>query len=54
MPHASEAQLRWLYAHARALVATAHEDFGLTVIEAGAFGTPTVALAAGGFGMFRM
>ncbi len=45
----SDAQLRWLYAHAKALVAPSHEDFGLTVVEAAAFGTPTLALHAGGY-----
>jgi len=49
VPVVSEPQLRHLYAHARTLVATAHEDFGLTVIEAGAFGTPAIALASGGY-----
>ena len=44
-----DAQLRWLYAHARALVAPSHEDFGLTVIEAAAFGTPALALQSGGY-----
>lgn len=45
----SDAQLRWLYERARALVAVAEEDFGLTPIEANALGTPVVALAAGGY-----
>lgn len=44
-----DAELRWLYAHAEALIAPSHEDFGLTVIEAGAFGTPVYALQAGGY-----
>lgn len=44
-----EAQLRWLYAHARALVSVSHEDFGLTPVEANAFGTPSLVLRAGGF-----
>lgn len=42
-------ELRWLYANAVALVAASHEDFGLTVIEAAAFGTPTLALRSGGY-----
>ncbi len=42
-------QLRWLYGAAQGLVTVAVEPFGLTPVEAGAFGTPTVALAAGGF-----
>jgi glycosyltransferase involved in cell wall biosynthesis len=45
----SDAQLRWLYANARALVSVSHEDFGLTPIEANAFGTPAVLLREGGF-----
>jgi glycosyltransferase involved in cell wall biosynthesis len=42
-------QLRWLYARCRLLVATAHEDYGLTPIEAARFGKPVVALAWGGY-----
>jgi glycosyltransferase involved in cell wall biosynthesis len=45
----SDAQLRWLYAHAAGLVAVAHEDFGLTPAEAQSFGIPVVALRAGGY-----
>lgn len=45
----SDAQLRWLYANARALVSVSYEDFGLTPLEANAFGTPAVLLRAGGF-----
>lgn len=45
----SDAQLRWLYAHARALVSVSREDFGLTPIEANAFGTPALLLREGGF-----
>ncbi len=45
----SDAQLRWLYAHARALVSVSREDFGLTPLEANAFGTPVAVLRAGGF-----
>jgi glycosyltransferase involved in cell wall biosynthesis len=44
-----DAQLRWVYAHASALVAPSIEDFGLTPLEAAAFGRPTVALRAGGY-----
>jgi glycosyltransferase involved in cell wall biosynthesis len=44
-----EEQLRWLYAHARALVSVSREDFGLTPVEANAFGTPVLVLRAGGF-----
>ena len=42
-------QLRWLYAHADALIAASFEDFGLTPIEAASFGAPTIALRFGGF-----
>ena len=45
----SDAQIRWLYARARALVSVSREDFGLTPIEANAFGTPVLVLRAGGF-----
>jgi glycosyltransferase involved in cell wall biosynthesis len=45
----SDAQLRWTYARAQALVAPSLEDYGLTPIEAAAFGVPTVALRAGGY-----
>jgi glycosyltransferase involved in cell wall biosynthesis len=41
--------IRWLYANARALVSVSREDFGLTPIEANAFGTPSLVLRAGGF-----
>lgn len=45
----TDAQLRWTYAGATALVAASYEDFGLTPLEAMAFGVPTVALRAGGY-----
>lgn len=45
----AEAQLRWLYANASVLVAASYEDFGLTPVEAGAFGTPAVVLRRGGY-----
>lgn len=45
----SDAGLRWLYAEAAALIAVAHEDFGLTPVEAQSFGTPSVVLRAGGY-----
>jgi len=47
--YVSEAKLRWLYANARALISVSREDFGLTPIEANAFGTPVLLLRAGGF-----
>lgn len=45
----SDEHLRWLYAKSRALIAPSHEDFGLTVIEAAAWGKPSIALRAGGY-----
>jgi glycosyltransferase involved in cell wall biosynthesis len=45
----SDAELRWLYANCSGLVAASYEDFGLTPIEAAAFGRPTAALRFGGF-----
>ncbi|MCW2528974.1 MAG: glycosyltransferase family 4 protein [Pseudonocardiales bacterium] len=45
----SDAQLRWLYSSASALVAVAHDDFGLTPVEAFGFGLPVLALRAGGY-----
>jgi glycosyltransferase involved in cell wall biosynthesis len=45
----SDSQLRWAYASCSALLAPSIEDFGLTPLEAGAFGKPTVALRRGGY-----
>jgi glycosyltransferase involved in cell wall biosynthesis len=47
--HVEDAVLRWLYRHAVGLVAPSYEDFGLTPIEAAAFGQPTAALRFGGY-----
>ena len=44
-----EAELRWCYANAVAVVAPSHEDFGLTPLEGGAHGKPAVVLRAGGY-----
>lgn len=44
-----DAQVRWAYAHAQALIAPAFEDFGLTPLEAYAFGTPVLARRGGGY-----
>lgn len=44
-----DAQLRWLYANAAAVVAASHEDYGLTPLEAAAFGRPVAVLRWGGF-----
>ena len=45
----TDAELRWTYAHAAALVAPGLEDFGLTPLEAATFGVPTLALRGGGY-----
>ncbi|GAA1420986.1 glycosyltransferase [Agrococcus citreus] len=45
----SDAEMRWLYSHCTAIIAASYEDFGLTPIEAAAFGKPAVALRWGGF-----
>ena len=45
----SDAQLRYAYQNCRALLAVSYEDFGLTPLEAGSFGKPTIALQAGGY-----
>jgi glycosyltransferase involved in cell wall biosynthesis len=44
-----DAELRWLFANAAGLVSAAHEDYGLTVLEAGSFGRPVAVLRDGGF-----
>jgi glycosyltransferase involved in cell wall biosynthesis len=44
-----DAELRWLYANAEALVAVGIEDFGLTPVEAAAFGTPAIVVPFGGY-----
>lgn len=49
LTNVSDAQLRWLYQNADALVACAYEDFGLTPIESYTYGTPAVVLRAGGY-----
>jgi glycosyltransferase involved in cell wall biosynthesis len=45
----TDPQMRWLYSNAAGLVAVAHEDFGLTPVEAQAFGVPAVVLRKGGY-----
>lgn len=42
-------ELAWLYANAAGLIAASHEDFGITPLEAAAFGVPVAALRWGGF-----
>jgi len=45
----TDAQMAWLYKNCRAVVAASYEDYGLTPIEAGVWGRPTVALRFGGY-----
>lgn len=45
----SDGELRWLYQHAQVIIGSAHEDFGLTVLEAALEGTPTAAVPVGGY-----
>lgn len=42
-------QLRWLYRSCAALVAASYEDYGLSPLEAAAFGKPSVVIRAGGY-----
>jgi glycosyltransferase involved in cell wall biosynthesis len=44
-----DAELAWLYANCAGVVAAAHEDFGLTPVEAASCGKPVAALRSGGF-----
>jgi glycosyltransferase involved in cell wall biosynthesis len=45
----TDGELRWLYANATGLIAASYEDFGLTPLEAAAFGKPAAVLRDGGF-----
>jgi glycosyltransferase involved in cell wall biosynthesis len=45
----TDGQMSWLYENCRGLIAASYEDFGLTPIEAGLRGRPTIALRWGGF-----
>jgi glycosyltransferase involved in cell wall biosynthesis len=45
----TDPQLRWLYGSAEGLLACSFEDFGLTPVEAFAFGTPVAATPEGGY-----
>lgn len=45
----SDDELRWVYRNASMLVAASYEDFGLTPLEAAAFGRPTVAFRGFGY-----
>jgi glycosyltransferase involved in cell wall biosynthesis len=44
-----DVELAWLYAACAGVVAAAHEDFGLTPVEAASCGKPVAALRSGGF-----
>ncbi|WP_454051169.1 glycosyltransferase [Cellulomonas sp. Marseille-Q8402] len=44
-----DARLRWLYRSSAALVAASYEDYGLSPLEAAAFGRPSVVLRDGGY-----
>jgi glycosyltransferase involved in cell wall biosynthesis len=41
--------MAWLYQSCRANIAASYEDYGLTPIEAGVWGRPSVVLRWGGF-----
>lgn len=45
----SDEELRWLYDACAALVAASYEDYGLSPLEAAAFGKPSVVLRDGGY-----
>ncbi|MDR3663362.1 MAG: glycosyltransferase [Mycobacterium sp.] len=45
----TDGQMAWLYKNCRALLSSSFEDYGLTPIEAGVWGRPSVALRFGGF-----
>ena len=45
----TDGQMRWLYSKCAAVVSASYEDFGLTPIEAAAYGKPSVVLRWGGF-----
>lgn len=45
----SDEELRWLYAHCRAVVGASFEDYGLTPVEGAAFGKPAAVLRWGGY-----
>jgi len=49
LENVTDAQLRWLYRNSAGLIALGHEDFGITPLEAYAFGKPVVVLRAGGY-----
>lgn len=44
-----DAELRWCYANCAGLVSASFEDYGLTPVEAAAYGRPSAVLRRGGF-----
>jgi glycosyltransferase involved in cell wall biosynthesis len=44
-----DTELRWLYSRCTGLVSASYEDYGLTPLEAAAFGKPSAVLRWGGF-----
>jgi glycosyltransferase involved in cell wall biosynthesis len=46
--NADDSRLRWLYRNCRSLIAAGYEPFGLTPVEAAAFGKGTIGLATDG------
>lgn len=44
-----DAELRWLYVNCAGIVSASYEDYGLTPLEAAAFGKPAAVLRFGGF-----
>jgi glycosyltransferase involved in cell wall biosynthesis len=45
----TDAQMAWVYRDCEAIIAASFEDYGLTPIEAGVWGKPSVVLRWGGF-----
>ncbi|MEA3550259.1 glycosyltransferase [Pseudarthrobacter sp. C1] len=45
----TDAHMRWAYSLCCAVIAPSYEDFGITPLEAGAWGKPTIALRDGGY-----
>jgi glycosyltransferase involved in cell wall biosynthesis len=45
----SDEELAWLYANSAGIISASYEDYGLTPLEAAAFGKPCAALRWGGF-----
>jgi glycosyltransferase involved in cell wall biosynthesis len=45
----TDGQMTWLYRHTTGLIAASYEDYGLTPLEAGVHGKPSIVLRWGGF-----